>query len=81
MIQWLMNMKQLASWEVLGGNEVLEENLPQWHFFHRKPYMTWTEIKRGPNRQSYGMASGGNVETLFSAKLDDIAERQNHAGK
>jgi hypothetical protein len=60
-----------------GGvaNEVLEENLLQCHFLHHKPYMTWTEIKRGPNRSSYGTASDGNLE-----RLSDIAERQNQAG-
>jgi hypothetical protein len=42
-----MNMEQLMEWELAGEPEVLGENLPQGHFVHQKPNMTWPGIEPG----------------------------------
>jgi hypothetical protein len=34
MTEWLVNVKQLMEWELAEETEVLEWNLPQYHFFH-----------------------------------------------
>jgi hypothetical protein len=44
MIEWLMNMEEFVEWKLAGDTEVLRENLPQYHFFHHKSYVTWPEI-------------------------------------
>jgi hypothetical protein len=36
---WLMNMEHLVGWELAGEIQVLEENLPQFHFIHIKPFI------------------------------------------
>jgi hypothetical protein len=36
-----------VEWELAGENEVLGENLPQDHFIHHKPHMTWAGLEPG----------------------------------
>lgn len=40
-----MNMEQLA-----GETEVLEENVPQYHFVHHRFHVTWLWIEPGMPR-------------------------------
>jgi hypothetical protein len=43
----MMSVEQLVEWELAAENEVLRENLPQYHFVHHKSYMTWAGLEAG----------------------------------
>jgi hypothetical protein len=45
MIWWLMNMEQLAEWDLSGETKVVGENLPYCHFVHVVSYSGITEKK------------------------------------
>jgi hypothetical protein len=56
-------VEQSMECELVGENEVLGGNLPQFHFVHHKSHMPWPGIEPGrrsekpvTNRLSYGMA-------------------------
>jgi hypothetical protein len=47
----MMSVEQSVEWELAEETEVLGENLPQCHFFHQKPHVTWPGLERGPARR------------------------------
>jgi hypothetical protein len=45
-----MRLENLVEWWLAGETEVLVENLPQCHFVHHTPHMTWAganPVRRG----------------------------------
>jgi hypothetical protein len=37
----MVSVEQSVEWELAGETEELGVNLPQYHFVHRKSYITW----------------------------------------
>jgi hypothetical protein len=59
----MMSVEHSVEWELAGKTEVLEENLPQYHFVPHKSHMTWPGANPGrrggkpaTNCLSYGTA-------------------------
>jgi hypothetical protein len=44
----MMNVEQSVEWELAEENEVLGENLTQFHFVHHISHMTWPRLEPGP---------------------------------
>jgi hypothetical protein len=51
MIRWLINVEQLAEFQLAGETEILGGNRPTCHFahfVHHKSHMAWPEMERQP---------------------------------